>query len=268
MAIATIELLQILQSDHQGLVTKIALFSVIPFIVAFAFIFFIFYKQNKQHQIKKQQVDLELKALRAQMNPHFVFNCLNSIYQCIQMEDPQKAGDYLLKFSFLLRRILENSFKRWISLEEEIHMLKAYLDLEKFRSSDKFVYDMIVDDQLDTQEVSTLMLITQPFVENSIWHGFKKEQTDCKISIHYFQQQDTLVISVRDNGRTIIDENAKSTSAAKRLSLGTALVQDQLKAVSELEKGKTEIQTEDFFDAQGLRIGREVRIYLPLRRLN
>ena len=268
MALAASFLFHILQSDYQGLVTKIALFSVIPFIVAFVFIFFIFYKQNKQHQIKKQQVDLELKALRAQMNPHFVFNCLNSIYQCIQMEDPQKAGDYLLKFSFLLRRILENSFKRWISLEEEIHMLKAYLDLERFRSSDKFEYEMIIDDQLDTQEVSTLMLITQPFVENSIWHGFKKDQTDCKITIHYFQQQDTLCISVRDNGRTIIDENAKSTSAAKRLSLGTALVEDQLKAVSELEKGKTEIQTEDFFDAQGLRIGREVRIYLPLRRLN
>ncbi len=266
---AAVRLLYIfLQSEHQGLVSKIALFSIIPFALGFIFIFFLFYKQSKQHQLKRQQVDLELKALRAQMNPHFVFNCLNSIYQCIQMEDPQKAGDYLLKFSFLLRRILENSFKRWVSLEEEIHMLKAYLDLEQFRSSDKFTHEMIIDDQLDTQEVSTLMLITQPFVENSIWHGFKRDQRDCKVTIHYFQQKESLCISVRDNGQTIIDENSRSTSAAKRLSLGTALVQDQLRAVSELEKGHTEIKTEDFFDSEGVRIGREVRIYLPLRRLN
>lgn len=231
-------------------------------------IYFYLYRKSKENEIKKQQLDLELKALRAQMNPHFVFNCLNSIYQCIQLEDSDKAGEYLLKFSFLLRRILENSLKRWIPLEEEIDMLRAYLDLERFRSSDKFTYEIIVDDNIDVQEDATLMLVAQPFVENSIWHGFKKDQQNAHVKIHYKIMDDALYVIVSDNGRTMIDEESKATSAAKRLSLGMALVNDQLNAVGELEKGKAGIQTKDFFDEQKARIGREVRVYLPLRKLD
>lgn len=231
-------------------------------------IYFYLYRKSKQNELKKQQLDLELKALRAQMNPHFVFNCLNSIYQCIQLEESSKAGEYLLKFSFLLRRILENSLKRWIPLEEEIDMLRAYLDLERFRSSDRFTYEIIVDERIDIQDDATLMLIAQPFVENSIWHGFKRDQNDCHITIHYLVEGETLFVIVRDNGRTAADDESKATSAAKRLSLGTALIKDQLNAVSELEKGIAGIISKDIFDDHQVRIGREVRVYLPLRKLD
>lgn len=231
-------------------------------------IYFYLYKKSKENEIKKQQLDLELKALRAQMNPHFVFNCLNSIYQCIQLEDPEKAGEYLLKFSFLLRRILENSLKRWIPLAEEIDMLRAYLDLERFRASNKFTYEIIVDDMIDIQEDATLMLVAQPFVENSIWHGFKKDQQNAHVRIHYTIKENSLFVIVNDNGRTAVDDESKATSAAKRLSLGMALIKDQLNAVSELEKGNAGIRTEDFFDDNKVRIGREVSVYLPLRKLD
>lgn len=245
-----------------------ALYAFLGILVIATTVFFILHRKSKENEMKKQQLDMELKALRAQMNPHFVFNCLNSIYHCIQMEDPAKAADYLLKFSFLLRRILENSLKRMVPLEEDIDMLKAYLDLEQFRSYDKFTYEVIIDDAIDVQETGTLMLVAQPFVENSIWHGFRKDQTDCRVIIHYRIENDSLFVTIRDNGTTQIDEASKATSAAKRLSLGTALIKDQLNAWSELEKGRADVVTEDVFDENSRRIGREVRIYLPLRKLD
>ncbi len=244
------------------LVTQVALYTMLPFAVVFSFVFFLFYRQSRERQVRNQAMELELRALRAQMNPHFMFNCLNAIYQCIHEGKPDVAGNYILKFSFLTRRILENSFHRWITLEDDIEMLKAYLDLEQLRTDEKFSYEFKIEPSLDVSDLLVPMLLVQPFVENSIWHGFRQIDRKGHIIVSVTTNDHQLKYIIEDNGSNSVvgKENIEG-----KTSLGTSLVMEQLRAITKIENENAYLEAKDILNVQSEYCGKHVTVYLPLR---
>lgn len=228
-------LLQATANPENGeLITRISFLVLMPVLVAFSFVVFVFFRRNRESTLRRQALELELTAIRAQMNPHFIFNCLNSIHYCIQKNQNDRASHYLLQFSFLTRRILENSSKRYIPLSEEIDILKSYLQLEQLRSNERFKFEVVVGEQLETEAIAVPMLLLQPLVENAVWHGFESRTADGFISIHISQLADELVFQVRDNG-VLHERYEKLKMPGKEKSMGRNLVAHQLDTIAELE---------------------------------
>jgi sensor histidine kinase YesM len=148
---------------------------------------------------EKDLLELEAKALRAQMNPHFIFNCLNSIKALIQNDDKQRASVYLTTFSKLIRTIFQNSDKRQISLYDEIETCRFYTQLETMRLNGKLKYTFDVDPNLDLKSVMVPALIVQPFIENAIWHGIvPKDEGMIKVTVK--ENNEAIICEVDDDG--------------------------------------------------------------------
>ncbi|MEP6684479.1 MAG: tetratricopeptide repeat protein [Parafilimonas sp.] len=172
-----------------------------------AVLVFIFYKRKhdavekaKEAELNAEVADTEMKALRAQMNPHFIFNSLNSIGDYIIRNDIKAANNYLTKFAGVIRLILENSEHKTVTLEKDLKALELYMDIERLRLNNKFSYEIKVDETIDKNNVLVPPLILQPFVENSIWHGLTKKDGEGKIKIHISQTEDMLTCIIEDNG--------------------------------------------------------------------
>jgi len=159
---------------------------------------------RKQEQIKagyeKELLELEAKALRAQMNPHFIFNCLNSIKSLINKNENEKAARYLTIFSKLIRTLFQNSDRREISLYEEIETSKLYAQLEKMRFGEKVDFAFEVDDSIDLKDIRVPALIIQPFIENAIWHGLVPRETGGKITVAVKEKDRVIECIIDDNG--------------------------------------------------------------------
>ena len=158
-------------------------------------------KEDKEEMFKLQATGLQLKALRAQMNPHFLFNALNSVQNFITSEDPSTAARYLAKFAHMMRQSLENSDQESITLEKEIEFLENYLDVNvNLRFENKLAYKIIVDDEIEEDIYGVPTMIVQPYVENSIEHGIRPKQKGV-IKIEYkLKDDDTLLCIVEDDG--------------------------------------------------------------------
>ncbi|RYF87448.1 MAG: hypothetical protein EOO03_10635, partial [Chitinophagaceae bacterium] len=150
--------------------------------------------------IKQQMAGLEAKAIRAQMNPHFIFNSLNAIQESIVLNDYNTAYQYLSKFSKLLRLVLNNSDKNLIPLSSEIEMNRLYLELESLRFKHSFHYQILVDEKLDTDHVEAPSLLVQPFLENAVWHGLMPKAGVKNLLLHFYLQQQQLHCVIEDNG--------------------------------------------------------------------
>ena len=184
---------------------KTTLFYILCFVV-FGFIVFsinrYMIREERQKGILKKKIkENENKLLRSQMNPHFLFNSLNSINSFIILNKKDEASDYLTSFSKLMRKILDNSGKEVISLKEELDSTKLYMDLEAARLEHKFDYSITVDKSLDTKEITIPPLILQPFLENAIWHGInpKKGKGFIQILIVADKTQ-SIKIKIKDDG--------------------------------------------------------------------
>ena len=173
------------------------------------FIFRSFHLKRKKQQAEndRKQTELEMKALRAQMNPHFIFNCLSSINKYILKNEPDKASDYLTRFSRLIRMVLVNSQRSLITLEDELEMLTIYLDMERMRFKNTFNYNIVFSNRVDTGAIFIPPLLLQPFCENAIWHGLKHladHQTDKhdpgRLDIVLSMEGKVLNCSITDNG--------------------------------------------------------------------
>ncbi|WP_222983978.1 tetratricopeptide repeat protein [Flagellimonas meishanensis] len=150
--------------------------------------------------IEEMNVELEKRMLRAQMNPHFVFNSLNSIQHLINSDDRVNALKYLSKFSKLLRQVLESSINVNLSLREELDLLQIYLDLESLRFDNSFNYKITVDEKLDVNEHQVPMLLIQPYVENAIIHGLMPKKGPKKLSISFNDKDRFIECIIEDNG--------------------------------------------------------------------
>ena len=156
--------------------------------------------QNIQRKLQHETSEMEMQALRAQMNPHFIFNCLNSINRFIMKNESQAASDYLTQFSRLIRLVLNNSKKTWIPLEDEMEMLVLYLDMEKLRFKDAFSYSIHCDEEADPDNTFIPPLLLQPFVENAIWHGLMHKKENGLLTISFRKEKDILHCTIMDNG--------------------------------------------------------------------
>ncbi|MBX7050537.1 MAG: histidine kinase [Flavobacteriales bacterium] len=244
------------------LINKVSLLVLLPFLVAFSFIVFIIYRRNRESTLRRKQLELELQAIRAQIHPHFIFNCLNSIHYCIQQHQTEKASDYLLKFSFLTRRILENSGKKLITLEEDLDILKAYLELERLRSGDRFTYEIHLEENMETSNIAVPMLLLQPLVENAVWHGFESRKQDGKITIVIESKEDQLLMRVTDNG-VIAERFERLQLPGKEKSLGRSLISQQLDALAELEGRETRFESRILTNSSHEHSGMITEITLP-----
>ncbi|NOQ27024.1 MAG: hypothetical protein GQ564_16810 [Bacteroidales bacterium] len=202
-----------------------------------AYIIFLNYK--KRQTIKKQQLEYdkiatEQKMLRSQMNPHFIFNSLNSIQSCISSGDTYEAEKYLADFANLMREILENSRVDAVLLDKEIEILQLYLQLEKLRFDKRFTYEFIIDDDLETDFISIPPMLIQPFIENAILHAFTGIDNG-KIKISFVEENNMLICTIDDNG---IGRKAsvKNKVKSKHASLAISITEDRLKRLSEQMK--------------------------------
>jgi len=156
---------------------------------------------DRRYQLQKTINDLEQRALRAQMNPHFIFNSLNSIQSFLVYEENEKAEKYLLKFAQLIRQTLNNSRETYISLETEIETLRRYLELEQMRFKEKFSFKIVIDLTQEQLNFGVPPMLIQPFVENAVLHGFKPIKSEGEITLSFLSiQNNQLLCTVDDNG--------------------------------------------------------------------
>ena len=208
----------------------------------------------------------EITALRAQMNPHFIFNCLNSIQLFTAQNDPDKASEYLTKFSRLIRLVLDNSKTDKISLTNELETLKLYIEMESMRFRGKVKHEINIADDVDVYFIQIPPLLIQPFVENAIWHGLMHKEEGGTIKITITQpKENILLVEVVDNG--IGREKAmeyKSKSATKHKSYGMKITADRIELINQMYQTNTNIKVMDVKNDKNEVIGTKVIIEIPI----
>ncbi len=227
-------------------------------------------QQEREHLImEKSLIELEQKALRLQMNPHFIFHALNSINGLITRKDSQTARYYLSKFSHLMRQVLENSRESFISLQSEIATLENYLALEKFSRDDQFDFNIRVDEALDPEEILIPPMIVQPFVENAIIHGVRHLDDRCgKVSVSFVLEKQHLLCTIEDNGIGRGEaEKYKSHHQQNKKSTALLVTQERLDLLVNEEQSEPSIKIADLVDSKGKACGTRVEILIPLQRL-
>src|SRR6266496_3688280 len=216
-------------------------------------------------EFQQQATELEMQALRAQMNPHFIFNSLNSINRFILQNNKTQASEYLSKFSRLMRLILQNSQEAFIPLERELEALQLYLELESLRFDNKFEYKISVDDEVDTTMLKVPPLIIQPYVENAIWHGLMHKKEKRHLDIQLFLEKEVLFCKITDDGigRKKAAE-LKSKSASTHKSMGMRITGDRIAMLQQNKVWINYITVNDLILPDGSAAGTEVLLKIPL----
>ncbi len=208
------------------------------------------FKYIKQQRLANNL--LALKSLRSQMNPHFIFNALNSVNSFIASNDERTANKYLSDFSYLMRAVLENSEEDFIPLEKEIELLELYTKLEHFRFQDKFEYAIQVSDEVVVSEYKIPPMLLQPYIENAVWHGlrYKSEKGKLKISIDK-KSQNEITITIADNGIGRERSKAlKTTNQQKQKSKGMGNIRKRVAILNDMYKDKVDVIVENYQDAK------------------
>ncbi len=216
-------------------------------------------KESEKTALNKKLAEMELKALRAQMNPHFIFNVLNSIQYYIMHNENEAAQHYMSKFAKLVRLTLDNSRSTFISLEDELLLLRLYIELEKIRFEDKFDYQISISDAVNIGTIKMPNMLLQPYVENSIKHGFKEKGEKYFLDISISKQNSKIVCVIEDNG--IGRENAAIISGAKKemhSSTGTLIIKDKIEALKLYYNYDLSSETLDIKDDNGNAVGTKV----------
>ena len=227
-------------------------------------------QEKQKAATEKQMAEIELKALRAQMNPHFIFNSLNSIQKYIFSNNQFEASQYLTKFSRLIRLILDQSHQNTISLSSEIELLTLYLEMESLRFENKFDFELVVDPSLSTHTLALPSMLIQPYVENAIWHGLlhKKDKGLVKV-IFSLLADNCMEVIVEDNGigRAKAAE-WKSKQVLMNKSYGMQITSNRIAAINRLEGGQAAVQVIDLCNENtGLALGTRVWLKIPLKQL-
>lgn len=190
-------------------------------------------KQEELATINEQLAEARLAALQAQMNPHFVFNALNSIKRMILDGENDKASRYLSKFAQMIRMTLDHSKEIFVTLDENIQYLNAYLEMEHLRFDDSFSYKIFAGENIDIAETVFPTLMIQPIVENAIWHGLMPAKGDKKITVKFIQHENKLSCVVEDNGIGIHQSEKLKKTNGTHHSLGLENLQRRIKIINE-----------------------------------
>lgn len=219
-----------------------------------------------QAVFEQKLAETEMTALRAQMNPHFIFNCLNSIKFFATPNNGDQASEYLTKFSRLIRLVLENSRSPKVTLQNEVEALELYLEMESMRFNHKLSYQIHVQPEIDKEFVEIPPLLLQPYVENAIWHGIMHKKKGGKVQIRIEQAAvDVLRVTITDDGigRARAAE-LKSKSATRHKSFGMKVTSERIRIINQLYKSLTEVQVHDLVDSEHEACGTKVVITIPI----
>ncbi len=271
-------------SDLQSQQKSVLIYSILGAIVALVVLsYFLFtrYKAKKQNELlkikleeaekiidaEKKAAESELKALKSQMNPHFIFNALNSIQEQFMYGDKLKGNEQLGNFTYLTRQILTVSGKKQIPLSTEIEILNKYLELEKMRFQNDFEYNVSFSNKIDEDYTQLPPMLIQPFVENSIKHGLLHKEGFKKLSVYFdiSEGEEYLICTVTDNGigrKKAAEINAGKTT--KHASFSTGSIEQRLELLNNNLKQNNMITYEDLLDNHGQCEGTRVVIKIPL----
>ena len=223
-------------------------------------------RETELREAKLQQTESELKALKAQMNPHFIFNALNSIQEIFFLGDKRLANKHLARFSQLMRNILRASGKKTITLQEEVSMLQEYLELEALRFGEQFEHAITVDDEVDTYTLDVPPMVVQPFVENAVKHGLlhKEGHRKLEIKIGFNEQLQSINVVVADNG---IGRKASTEINRHRTgheSFSTSAIEKRFEILNSGNGNSHSFTYHDILSPTGEPLGTEVSIVLPV----
>lgn len=218
------------------------------------------YRSNKQKKLANNV--LALKSLRSQMNPHFIFNALNSVNNFIAQNDERAANRYLTDFSTLMRSVLNNSEEDFIPLSKEIELLKLYVQLEHSRFTDKFDYTLHIDENLNEEQFQIPPMLIQPYVENAVWHGLRYKETKGILKIEFIQKDaDTILISISDDGiGRQKSKELKTQNQKKQESKGMNNVKKRIEILNEMYADKVKVNISDLHpDGSGTKVVVELK---------
>ena len=224
------------------------------------------HEEQLKTEFYKKLSETEMTALRSQMNPHFIFNCLNSINHFVVRNDSQQAANYISKFSKLIRLVLDNSGSQKVPLEKELEALRLYMDLEAMRFGGKFRYELWVDDEVDTQFTQVPPMLLQPYVENAIWHGLMHKPEGGSVVVDVRQPSENLLhIEITDDG--VGRERAaelESKTALQHKPKGINITSERLRMLDPENPNSGKVTIHDLMDAEGLPCGTKVVLEIPV----
>lgn len=242
---------------------RILMSGLIIFLLALTLIAYLFILKNK-YRVEHDKIIMEQKLLLSQMSPHFIFNSLNSIQQLIMTGQNSQAEIYLIKFSKLIRELLESSTKEKLTIKEEVEMLEVYLEMESLRFGNSFSYSIVVNENIDVDGVFIPHLIIQPFVENAIWHGLLPKTDDRYLKIEFTQRnKKTIHCSIDDNGVGRSASKKNETLLYKK-SLALSLIKKRIDIMNKSASSKGSMTVIDKKDLMGNSIGTNIMLVLPV----
>lgn len=237
--------------------------SVLLVVIVYSLVVWKIALTKKKEITKRKLTEMQLKGIRAQMNPHFLFNALSAIQNLINKGDNEKANHYLTEFSQLMRLTLDKSEKGVVSLHEEIESIEKYLELEKLRFH--FEYQIVLGEKINTNHIEIPTMLIQPFVENAIVHGLYETIGEKIIKIEFIIKDNNLQCFILDNGIGFNKAQAKNVASYKREKYGVKLAQDRINLINESYETKAKIAITDVSDIKEGQTGTQVEINLPLK---
>ncbi|MBL7933389.1 MAG: histidine kinase [Bacteroidia bacterium] len=243
-------------------------FKISGVVVLIACIILVFNYRNKRAlKIQKQQFELlariselELKVIKTQMNPHFISNSLAAIQGLILQNDIDRASQYLAKFSYFMRQVLEYSEKNYVSVDEEIAIIKLNVELEQLRFKNDFLFEVIIENDLRPEDFLIPSLITHPFIENAIWHGLLPlEERAPRLKVIFYKKGNDTFLAIVDNG---VGRAIKSEIPSRK-SIGTSLASDKIDSINLLRNNSDfKLEIIDLFDENKKPCGTRIEIRL------
>ncbi|WP_158839022.1 tetratricopeptide repeat-containing sensor histidine kinase [Polaribacter sp. L3A8] len=235
-------------SEESNQKQRMIIYSLVGGFLLMSLLAYFMFRNIKQQKLANNL--LALKSMRSQMNPHFIFNALNSVNSFIAVNDERNANRYLSEFSSLMRAVLENSDEDFIPLTKEIELLELYVKLEHNRFKDKFDYTISVDENIDLKQFSIPPMLLQPYIENAIWHGlrYRKEIGQLAVSIDK-KDDDTVSVTITDNGiGREKSQELKTKNQLKQKSKGMNNIKNRIAILNDMYKDRVSVEVSDVIE--------------------
>jgi tetratricopeptide (TPR) repeat protein len=246
---------------------RLIIYGLIVIIVIVLVTSYFIYKNAQASKTANQL--LALKSLRSQMNPHFIFNALNSVNHFIAQNDERTANKFLSEFSRLMRLVLENSQEDFIPLTKEQEIISLYIKLEHYRFRDKFDYEINIEDDINLEAVEIPPMLVQPYIENAVWHGLRYKESKGHLSLSIGSNEQGLKIEITDDGiGRKRSASLKTENQKKQHSTGLKNIQERLNIINKVYRVHYAIEVSDLFPNNPQHAGTRVVIHLPLRKTN
>ena len=223
--------------------------------------------EKEKSQLYEKAVEMEMKFLGGQMNPHFTFNAMNSIQYYMLNNEPLKAQQYLSKYSKLIRLVLENNMHKFVKVQHEVDLMELYMEIESMRFTKKFEYEIKLDEELKNDDYKIPPMIMQPYIENAIWHGIAhKEDGIGKILISIQLRGENTFCIIQDNGIGRVKSKQFKRVEKEHNSVGLLITQQRLKQLHAESDIKTNTKISDILNESGEVIGTKVELILPIKK--